>query len=281
MSMEGAPGCAASPLQGRGHGCAQCQSEESGAVLLEAFLRGLLGVAKSGEVEVQDDVAVAVRRRPPSDVCAGKQRLEPVGRASVVVVLQQRNPARLPEPARAEEKGVAHLFQLVQEAGLVDVQGVLAAHRLEVGPAVGYLWIRSAQLHASCRVLPRYYSLKRWQASTRGRSHVGRTFGAVEEGTADEGDRGAGGVSEWRQVRPADAWQAHFWQIAVRVVTDGGGGRARLRRRRQPAVQVINDHLSRFLVGRSIDDVSDIAAAWDELYRVSTRTGAVAWRRWR
>ena len=91
-------------------------------MLLEAFLRGLLGVAKSGEVEVQDDVAVAVRRRPPSDVCAGKQRLEPVGRASIVVVLQQRNPARLPEPARAEEKGVAYLFQLVQEAGLVDVQ---------------------------------------------------------------------------------------------------------------------------------------------------------------
>ena len=27
---------------------------------------------------------------------------------------------------------------------------------------------------------------------------------------------------KWRQVRPADAWQAHFWQIAVRVVTDVG-----------------------------------------------------------
>ena len=91
-------------------------------------------------------------------------------------VVQQRRKVlrlgRLPEPARAEEKGVAYLFQLVQEAGLVDVQGVLAAHRLEVGPAVGYLWIRGAQLDASCRVLPRYYSLKRWQASTCGRSHV-------------------------------------------------------------------------------------------------------------
>ncbi len=78
---------------------------------------------------------------------------------------------------------------------------------------------------------------------------------------------------KWRQVPPADAWQAHFWQIAVRVTTDagvtgfgyGGGG--------QPAVHVINDHLSRFLVGRAIDDTGDIAAAWDELYRVSIPYG--------
>ncbi len=77
----------------------------------------------------------------------------------------------------------------------------------------------------------------------------------------------------WRQVPPPHAWQAHFWQIAVRVTTDagvtghgyGGGGR--------PAVQVINDHLSRFLVGRPIDDTGDIAAAWDELYRASIPYG--------
>ena len=72
---------------------------------------------------------------------------------------------------------------------------------------------------------------------------------------------------KWRQVRPADAWQAHFWQIAVRVVTDvgvvghgyGGGG--------QPAVQVINDHLSRFWSGdRSAtwwtQPAADAASAW-------------------
>ena len=29
---------------------------------------------------------------------------------------------------------------------------------------------------------------------------------------------------KWRQVRPADAWQAHFWQIAVRVGDRRGGG---------------------------------------------------------
>ena len=78
---------------------------------------------------------------------------------------------------------------------------------------------------------------------------------------------------KWRQRPPADAWQAHFWQIAVRVTTDagvighgyGGGG--------QPAVHVINDHFSRFLVGRTIDGTGDIAAAWDELYRVSIPYG--------
>ena len=86
---------------------------------------------------------------------------------------------------------------------------------------------------------------------------------------------------KWRRLPPADAWQAHFWQIAVRVDTDvgvvghgyGGGG--------QPAVHVVNDHLRRFLVGRTIGGVGDIAAAWDELYRVRSPTGAAAWRRWR
>ena len=58
---------------------------------------------------------------------------------------------------------------------------------------------------------------------------------------------------------------------AVGVVGYGHGGGG------QPAVHVINDHLSRFLVERSIDEVGDIAAAWDELYRVRSRTGAAAW----
>ena len=78
---------------------------------------------------------------------------------------------------------------------------------------------------------------------------------------------------KWRRLPPASAWQAHFWQIAVRVDTDvgvvghgyGGGG--------QPAVHVINDHLRRFLVGRAIGGVDDIAAAWDELYPVSIPYG--------
>ena len=78
---------------------------------------------------------------------------------------------------------------------------------------------------------------------------------------------------KWRALPSADAWQAHFWQIAVRVTTDvgvighgyGGGG--------LPAVHVINDHLRRFLIGRSIDSVGDIAAAWDDLYRASIPYG--------
>lgn len=77
----------------------------------------------------------------------------------------------------------------------------------------------------------------------------------------------------WRRLPPAGAWQAHFWQIVVRVTTDvgvtgygyGGGG--------PPAVHVINDHLRRFLTGRSIDDTAAIGAAWDELYRVSIPYG--------
>ena len=78
---------------------------------------------------------------------------------------------------------------------------------------------------------------------------------------------------KWRRLPPVAAWQAHFWQIAVRVDTDvgvvghgyGGGG--------QPAVHVINDHLRRLLVGRALGGVDDIAAAWDELYRVSIPYG--------
>ncbi len=78
---------------------------------------------------------------------------------------------------------------------------------------------------------------------------------------------------KWRTAFPKEAWQAHFWQIAVRVDTDvgvvghgyGGGGK--------PAVHVINDHLRQFLLGRSINSVEDISDLWDELYRVSIPYG--------
>ena len=77
-----------------------------------------------------------------------------------------------------------------------------------------------------------------------------------------------------RWARPAsDAWQSHFWQIAVRVTSDtghvgwgyGGGGR--------PAVQIVNQHLSRFVIGRGIESTEDIRATWQSLYRASLPYG--------
>ena len=69
----------------------------------------------------------------------------------------------------------------------------------------------------------------------------------------------------WRNRAQGGAWQAHFWQIVVRIESDsgvvgygyGGGGVA--------AVEVVNRHLGELLVGKSIDDVTDIADAWDTL----------------
>ena len=63
------------------------------AIGLEPFAQSLQGVVERGEVEAQDDVAVAVRRRPAPDVGAGEQRLEAAGAGPVVVALQQRHPA--------------------------------------------------------------------------------------------------------------------------------------------------------------------------------------------
>ncbi len=71
----------------------------------------------------------------------------------------------------------------------------------------------------------------------------------------------------------APSWRTHFWQIVVRIESDsgvvgygyGGGGVA--------AVEVVNRHLGELLVGKSIDDVTDIADAWDTLYAASTPYG--------
>ncbi len=77
-----------------------------------------------------------------------------------------------------------------------------------------------------------------------------------------------------RWNRPlSDAWQSHFWQIVVVVTTEcghtgygyGGGG--------EPAVQVVNRHLSHFLAGRTLEGTSDIRAAWQALYRASLPYG--------
>ncbi len=71
----------------------------------------------------------------------------------------------------------------------------------------------------------------------------------------------------------APSWRTHFWQIVVRVDTDagvsgygyGGGGVA--------GVAVVNGHLRDLLVGRTIESVADIHAAYDVLYRESLPYG--------
>ena len=75
----------------------------------------------------------------------------------------------------------------------------------------------------------------------------------------------------YRHVAPS--WRTHFWQIVVRIETDGGvtgygyggGGVA--------AVEVVNRHFRELLLGREIDDVADIRATWDMLYAASLPYG--------
>ena len=121
------------------------------AVVLEPLAQGFEGVVERGKVEAQDHVAVAVRRGLARDVGAAEDFLEASGAVAVVVALQQRHPARFAEAAGPDQERESLAFQLVQEAGLVDVQRALATHRLEVGPAVRYLRIRGAHCHSGLR----------------------------------------------------------------------------------------------------------------------------------
>ena len=69
---------------------------------------------------------------------------------------------------------------------------------------------------------------------------------------------------QYRHVPPS--WRTNLWQIVVRVESDtgvvgygyGGGGKA--------AVEVVNGHMRELLIGRTLDDTSDIFSAWDDLY---------------
>ena len=75
----------------------------------------------------------------------------------------------------------------------------------------------------------------------------------------------------YRNVPPS--WRTNLWQIVVRVESDdgtvghgyGGGGRA--------AVEVVNGHMRDLLVGRTVEGVEDIFAAWDALYYESMPYG--------
>ena len=76
---------------------------------------------------------------------------------------------------------------------------------------------------------------------------------------------------KYRHLPPS--WRTHFWQIVVRVDTDagisgfgyGGGGVA--------GVAVVNGHLRDLLIGRQIETVADIQAAYDALYLASLPYG--------
>ncbi len=77
---------------------------------------------------------------------------------------------------------------------------------------------------------------------------------------------------KWTNLRTG-VWQSHFWQIVVRVEADdgtvgyghGGGG--------EPGCLIVNQHFRELLVGRSIESVDDIRAAWDYVYKLSLPYG--------
>ena len=100
----------------------QRPTELNKTVGLELPLQRFQFVVDRREVEAQGDVAALFPGRALPDVGAGEGGLEAVGPEAVVVVLQQGDPQRLAEAARADQEGVALLLQAAQEAGLVDVQ---------------------------------------------------------------------------------------------------------------------------------------------------------------
>ena len=107
------------------------------AILLKAFLQSLQLVVEGGEIEAQDDVAVAVRRGPPPDVGAAEDGLELLGLLAVVVAFQCRKPEAFAEAPGTNQEDVAFPLQIADEAGLIDIQAPLLADALEVGEAVG------------------------------------------------------------------------------------------------------------------------------------------------
>ena len=131
--------------------------EHDAAVALEVALQRSQGVVEGGEVEPQHQVAAAVRRGGAADVRAAKHGVERAGLVAAVVALQQREPAGLAEPARADEEDVAVALEAVQEPRLVDVQCAFLADALEVRLAVGNgrVGLRPRRSDAHAAILPR------------------------------------------------------------------------------------------------------------------------------
>ena len=69
------------------------------------------------------------------------------------------------------------------------------------------------------------------------------------------------------------SWRTNFWQIVVRIQTDsgdvgygyGGGGIA--------GVDIINRHFKELLIGKPLNEISDISSLWDMLYEASLPYG--------
>ena len=92
----------------------------------------------AGEVEVEHEVGVALRRGVRSDVEAGEEGVELITGAHVVVVLQQVHRKALAEAAGAdEEEEAVCFFDQGDEVGFVYVVGVIAADKGEVHHPVG------------------------------------------------------------------------------------------------------------------------------------------------
>lgn len=76
---------------------------------------------------------------------------------------------------------------------------------------------------------------------------------------------------KYRHVVPS--WRTQFWQIVVRVETDGGvaglgyggGGVA--------GVEIVNGHYRELLVGQNVHGIDDVTAIWDMLYDASMPYG--------
>ena len=116
------------------------RSDAECAVLLEVVLEGLRGIVEGREIEAQSDVPVTLVGRVRADVRAGEHLLELVPPVAIVVVLQERHPARLAETPGPDEKRVALLFKRAQEARLVHVEPAIDADAPEARLPVRDAW---------------------------------------------------------------------------------------------------------------------------------------------
>ena len=107
------------------------------AVGLEALAQGFEAVVEGGEVQAQHDVARALLGRGASDVGAVEHAVPVPCHGAVVVALEHRHPQALAEASWADEEDVAALFEVVEEAGLVDVEPAAQPDAADVRLAVG------------------------------------------------------------------------------------------------------------------------------------------------